>query len=313
MNSSIRKFLTKNKERTLTSSTKEYKRNIPKAKTLPAAKPINTKSSEIDQCFVIITDIHSYQRDKKAFELCMESLPIINKQYPVTKVVQLGDLLEGGEISNHPVTNVYDTVPSYADELEWAVEDFWKPVQDAFPKANHYALLGNHEDRINKWLAKRLGACDLSQSMFDEYSPKNLYEDMGIHVTPYGNENISEGILELFPKLLCVHGWSFAMNAAKTHLDRVMGGNSLIFGHIHRTQSHVKRNPVGDESVGAWSFGALAKQNLLYQRGIPCDHTLGFGLVVTHNDSFQVMPIQINTRKNGGRKLILPTGTVIQN
>jgi len=313
MDNSMRKFLEKNKKKFVNTSTKEYKRNIPRAKTLPKAKPLNTKSSEIDQCFVILPDVHSYQRDKKAYDLCLAALPIINKQYPVTKVVQLGDLLEGGELSSHPVTNVYDQTPSYADELEWAVEEFWNPVLAAFPKANHYALLGNHEDWINKWLAKRLGACDLSQSMFDEYSPKNLYEDMGIHVTPYGNEDISEGVLELFPKLLCVHGWSFAMNAAKAHLDRVMGGNSLIFGHTHRTQSYVKRNPIGNESVGAWSFGALAKNNLLYQKGIPCDHTLGFGLVLTHNDSFQVLPIQINIRSNGGRKLMLPTGTVIQN
>ena len=313
MNDTIRRFLDKNKQGFVNNTTKEYRRNIPTAKALPKAKPINKTPSKIDQCFVIIPDVHSYQRDQKAYSLCMEALPVINKQYPVTKVIQLGDLLEGGEISNHPITNVYDSVPSYADELDWAVEEFWKPVKAAFPNSNYYALLGNHEDRINKWLAKRLGACDLSQSMFDDYSPKNLYEDLGIHVTPYGNEDISEGVLEIFPKLLCVHGWSFAINAAKVHLDRVMGGNSLIFGHTHRTQSYIKRNPIGNETVGAWSFGALAKNNLLYQKGIPCDHTLGFALVVTHNDSFQIMPIQINIRANGGRKMILPTGTVIQN
>jgi len=279
---------------------------------LPREKPLNKNPGEADQCFIIVTDIHSYERDKKAYELCMESLPILNKMYNVTKVVQLGDLLEGGALKPHPVRNVYDKTPEYAEELEWAVNDFWKPAMKACPKANFYALFGNHEDWINKWLAQRLGASDLSQSMFEEYSPRNLYEDLGIHVTPYGNEDPRAGILTLFPGLVCIHGWSCSVNAAKTHLDKLMGANSIIFGHIHRKQEYTRRNPITNDSVGSWSFGALAKTNLLYQRGMPCDHVLGFGIVLTHKDSFQIVPLEIKITASGRRKLMLPTGQILE-
>jgi len=307
MSESLKKLLEKNRKRKMgdTSAIQPSQSPMPKEKTL------NSDPNKADQCFVIITDVHSYERDVAAFDLCLESLPILDKLYNVTKVVQLGDLLEGGSTKTHPVSNVYDTVPDYTDELDWAINEFWKPVMRSCPNANFYAMFGNHEDRINKWLAQRVGANELSQAMFEDYSPKGLYEDMGIHVTPYGNEDVRSGILEIFPKLVCVHGWSFAMHAAKVHLDKMMGANSVIFGHTHRKQDYVRRNPVNNDQVGAFSLGALAKTNLLYQRGIPCDHTLGFGIVLTHKDSFLILPIDIKVTSTGHRKLILPDGTVL--
>jgi len=313
MSSALKELLEKNRKRKANIKDESVsEKGEPTALPLPKNKSLNKNENEVDQCFIVIPDIHSYEKDEKAFELCMESLPIIAKTYNVTKFIQLGDLLEGGSVKSHPTNNVFDVVPPYEDELDWAINDFWKPAMKVFPNANFYALFGNHEDRINKWLANRLGASSVSQAAFNELSPKALYEDMGIHVTPYGNEDSKAGILEIFPRLVCVHGWSFAMNAAKTHLDKMMGANSVIFGHTHRKQDYVRRNPVNDDQVGGWSFGALAKTNLLYNRGIPTDHTLGFGIVLTHHDSFLIIPIDIKATSKGKRKLILPAGQVLE-
>lgn len=308
MSKSLKKLLKRNRDNKQGTGKKGERSPLP----LPTNKPLDKNPTKADQCFVIIPDVHGYERDIKAFDLCMDALPILNKTYNITKLIQLGDLLEGGETKSHPTINVYDTVPSYADEVEWAINDFWKPAMKACPNANFYALFGNHEDRINKWLAKRLGASDLAQEVYEGFSPRDMYEEMGIHVTPYGSEDVKSGILEIFPRLVCIHGWSFAMHSAKVHLDKMMGANSVIFGHIHRKQDYVRRNPVNNENVGAWSFGALAKTNLLYQRGVPCDHTLGFGIVLTHNDSFLIIPIDIKITAKGNRKLILPNGTVLE-
>jgi predicted phosphodiesterase len=283
-----------------------------KAQELPKNKPLNTKTGQADQCFIIIPDVHSYLRDVKAFDLTMAALPILNEKYNVTKVVQLGDLIEAGEVKSHPVNNVYDTNPSYADELDWAINQFWKPVMKACPDANYYGLLGNHEHRLNMYLAKRLGANDLSTTMYENYNPIKIYEDMGIHMTPYGNEDSRDGILEIFPGLVCVHGWSFSINCAKAHLDKLMGGCSIIHGHTHRIQYYEKRNAVNNTSVGAWSIGALTKMNLAWQRGIPCDHTLGFAIVLTHGDTFNVFNMRINATKSDKRKLQFPDGQVLE-
>jgi hypothetical protein len=273
------------------------------------ATTFDQKDSSME-VYVIIPDIHSYDKDDVAFDLMMKSLPILGKKYNVTKFVQLGDLLECGSLSSHPVSSIYDTPPSYLEEINWAVNDFWKPAMKALPNADFYALLGNHEDRLDKWLARNIGRSDLAQSIFETYTPRDLYESMGINVTPYGLEQTRKNCLFLRDDLICIHGWSHSENAAKAHLDKA-AGKSVIFGHTHRIQSHIKRDPLSDKHIGAWSFGALAKTNMMYQKGIPCNHVLGFGMVFVHGDDFFVHTIPITSYDDSYRKLILPTGDVL--
>jgi predicted phosphodiesterase len=283
---------------------------------LPPEKAINRKSDEHDQCFIIIPDIHSYNRDKKAFDLCMKSLPILNKKYNVTKFVQLGDALECGEASSHPTTNVFERPLSYVEELNWAENDFWKPAMKALPNANFYALMGNHEDRWNKKIAgdmKRSGyRQEYAIDMYNSWMPFDLYKEWGIHVVPHSNEDPEECILELIPnKLLCLHGWSHSKHSADTHLRAVQGNYSIIHAHTHRSQHHSTRNPIKKNTVSSWSFGSLAKVAMMWHNGKPTEHTLGFGMVMVYDDIFSIQEIQIHITENDGRKLILPEGTVL--
>ena len=263
-----------------------------------------------DQCFVIVPDVHSYIRDKKAFDVFMAALPHLQKHYNVTKFVQLGDLLECGKFSAHPVSCVQEVIPEYVDEINWAMNDFWTPAMKSLPNANFYALMGNHEERLNKYIATRMGHNDLAATIYNDLMPYKLYEDKGIHVTPYGRADISEGVLELFPGLVCIHGWSIAKNAAKAHLDQLTGGNSVIFGHTHRMQSEVRRNPLNNGYVGAYSFGSLARVSMNWHYGKPMDHTLGFGLVFTYGKQFFVRTVEILI--DGDKRVcLLPNGEII--
>lgn len=277
---------------------------------------ILVNKKEIDQCFIIIPDVHSYERDKAAYEVAMESMKVLNDTYNVTKVVQLGDLLECGEMSKHPPSHLKEQIPSYLDELKWGVDDFWSRAAEYCPGAELHALLGNHEHRVNNWLLEKLGRSKISLDMYEDLSPTHLYQQMGINVIPYGNEDAIDGTLPLFapkgsnaPSLVCVHGWSFSVNAAKAHLDKMMGATSVIFGHTHRIQSHIRRNPMTNANVGSWNLGALAKTNLFYQKGIPCDHALAFGVVFTYGDSFEVVTLPILGNKT--KHVILPNGAVL--
>lgn len=263
------------------------------------------------QTIIIIPDIHSYQRDVKSYELCMESLKVLGDAYNVTKVVQLGDLLECGEASGHKPTNVYDKVPSYESEVDWAMNDFWTRVKGALPTTELIHLLGNHEHRMGKWLLDKLGRPGrMTQVLYESLIPSDLYAEMGVKTIPYGNENPLDGMYKLTDDLFCVHGWSFATNAAKAHLDRTMGSTSIIFGHIHRIQSYVRRNPVSGKGVGAWSFGALAKPNMFYQNGQPNDHCTGFGIVQTDGNYFNAITIPV--LKDGANDIVvLPNGAIL--
>jgi hypothetical protein len=286
-------------------------RETPPVQELPKPKALNTKAGEPDQCFVMIPDVHSFDRDKVAFDLMMEALPILNEDFNVTKFVQLGDLLECRSISSHPASNVLEPVPQYTEEISWAVEEFWKPAINALPNANFYSLMGNHEERLNKWVAAKIGRSDLAVQIYNDFMPTKLYEEMGIHVTAHGRADINEGVLELFPGLVCVHGWSTAVNAPKAHLAKLMGGRSMLFGHTHRMQSDVQRDPLTNDYIRSYSFGSLAQVSMHWHRGQPMNHTLGFGLVFTHGDKFFVKTVDI-LMDGDKRILMLPNGQVLE-
>lgn len=272
-------------------------------------KGVKLTKSESDQCMIIIPDVHSYERDVGGYELAMEAVKVISDTHNVTKVVQLGDLMECGELSGHPPSHVKERVMSYIDELDWAMNDFWTRIKKNSPDATYHGLLGNHENRINSWLLKNIGRGRIAESMYNELNPVDLYNAQGIQCIPYGEENPTQGTLEIFPKLYCLHGWSFAENAAAVHLAKVLGSASIIHGHTHRYHMTSKFNAITGESVGAWSFPALAKTNMLYSKGIPTNHTLGFGVVYTHKNSFSVNVMLIHGTNN--RYVMLPNGSVL--
>jgi hypothetical protein len=275
---------------------------------------LNADKSREDQCFIIIPDVHAHDRDVPAYELVMEhALPELNKAYNVTKVVQLGDLLDVAQLTSHAKSSIHEEVPSYEDELNWAVGDFWKRVQQTCPNSEYHALMGNHEHRINTYVCKNIEKKEFAQYINDNLDPKNIYEEMGIQVTPYGAEKAYENMLEIFPGLYCVHGWSFSTHAAATHLNKIGRSASILFGHTHRIDSCIAPTAGTGKQVGAWSFGALQKKNRLYNKGTPNDHSLGFGIVLTHGDMFTVYTIPIHGNEDTThRHCVLPNGTVLE-
>jgi predicted phosphodiesterase len=275
---------------------------------------IKTEKTREDQCIVIIPDIHAHARDVPAYELVMQhALPALNKGYNVTKVVQLGDLLDVAELTSHAPSHLDEVVPKYEDELNWAIGDFWKRVMASCPKAEYYALMGNHEHRINTYVSRNYAKKEFAKYINDNLDPRKIYEEMGINVTPYGAEYAYENMLEVFPGIYCVHGWSHASQAAKAHLQKINASASMIFGHTHRIDSYISPIAGSGKQVGAWSFGALQKKNRHYNKGIPNDHALGFGIILTHGDAYSVYTIQIHGDENSThRHCILPNGTVLE-
>ena len=112
--SGLKKLLEKSRQK---AEFKETKAHVlfapePKAKHLPEEKTLKKNSSQSEQCFIIIPDVHSYLRDKKAFDLCMMALPKLAKKYNVKKGndgdVEFGVSLDEGVIVD---------VDNYSDKL----------------------------------------------------------------------------------------------------------------------------------------------------------------------------------------------------
>ena len=165
---------------------------------------------------------------------------------------------------------------------------------------------------MNKYIINALARPGkMAQSIYESLMPNGLYKDFGVKVIPYGNEKPTDGMYAITPDLYAIHGWSFANQAAKTHLDKTMGAASIIFGHIHRIQSYVRHNPMTGSAVGAWSFGALAKNNMFYQKGQPNDHCNGFGIVQTDGKYFNVITIPV-LKDGSDEMVVLPNGETLR-
>lgn len=267
----------------------------------------------LKNCIVVIPDIHGHAtHDQKAVELMHHAVRKLSESYPVCDIVQLGDLCDGAELSSHPQTNVYEPAPSWESELDWAVNEFWDRLKDDVPGANLHFIEGNHEARMHKKMANALGRGRLTVEAYEAMNACNRFEQEGIDCIRYGEGTVQESILEL-EGVVFTHGWSFAIHAAKNHLDKTFSSRNIVFGHTHRIASYTRRDPFTGKQVWSWSFGTLSKVQQYYHKATPTDHAHGFGmLLVAESGEVSPMPIPIHSTTQGKYTCVLPTGTVLK-
>lgn len=145
-------------------------------------------------------------------------------------------------------------------------------------------LAGNHEDRVERKLVE-LGS--LGKSISDLCSPKTLLaEDRSqkLRYIDYTREPTAPmPHYKIAEDLIAVHGWSFARHAAAKHLE-IAKSWSVLFGHCHRQQAHVSRDPISGRVLRASSPGCLSLLQPLYLQHNPSEWSHGFELVWVSND-----------------------------
>lgn len=266
----------------------------------------------LKECYLVLPDVHGCaSQDKYALEIALHSAGLLTRAYPITRVIQLGDLCDGAELSAHPATHIEEAVPPWSEELEWAQDMFWERLKDEVPGAQLHFIEGNHEFRAHKKLLTQFGRGKLSTEMYQSLNACNKFESCGVHVTRYGADTVQESILELNDIVFC-HGWSHAIHAAKNHLDKTLSSRCLVFGHTHRIAQYTRRDPLTGKQVWSWSFGTLSATQHYYNRATPTDHAHGFGMVLISEDG-TASAIQISIHSyQGSYQCILPTGDVVK-
>lgn len=87
------------------------------------------------------------------------------------------------------------------------------------------------------------------------------------------------------------HGFACGKHAADTHMARA--GTSIVFGHIHRSQSVISRT-VHAGTVGAWSPGCLSKLQPFYMNTNPTDWSHGYAVqFVAPSEKFMHVQVPI--------------------
>lgn len=242
-------------------------------------------------------DVHLPRQNPVAVEILKKTIARLKPDITIS----LGDLLDCGAFSQHPPTF---GVPEsdYESDLKQANDliDF----AQAHTQERTVLIEGNHCHRLDRWAAQHSegrGAYNLLAPRIQLMKGRKncLY-------IPYGSANGRYPHWKVNSRIIAVHGWSYAVNAARRHLQ-MSQGHSVIFGHTHRLGFECQQNLFGGDTIRAVSCGCLCNPVPLYGTGRPVEWTNGFliGYLGKHSDTLFLVDIK-------GSFAILPNGEEVR-
>jgi len=259
--------------------------------------------SKTSKLWFFFPDIHIPEHDEAALEVALRA----HEKLKPDNTVFLGDVMDCGLFSAHskrsiPESLAYDFKEKEIDPTQALLDRAQKSTKGT----THY-LCGNHEERIQRWAANN---GQIALSLYKMLDPCEFLSKgrKNFKIVPYSIPTGDRmGYVQVAPDLVAVHGWSFAKNAARVHMDRSRS-RSIIYGHTHRAQSESGRDPWTGGPIKAWSPGCLSKLQPLYAvGGTPTDWSHGISIVYVGRDSWTEYSISIT---NGS--CVLPNGSEIK-
>jgi predicted phosphodiesterase len=208
---------------------------------------------------LIVPDVHAPYHDKRAWKVLLKAAKSRRWDYCVV----LGDFFDMYAVSSHSkdvtrsrlLTDEVAVAQSLLDELG---EHLGAECDVRF-------CLGNHEDRLDRYLQER------APELYGTISARNLISDRGWKVYDY-KRSFRLG------KLFFTHDLGSAGHTAAARAMRAYGGN-IVIGHVHSINMTVAGNARGDSHVGA-SFGWLGDRDAIdymHRDKTAMDWHLGFG------------------------------------
>jgi hypothetical protein len=217
------------------------------------------------------------RQDKAAVSAFMKDM----KTLCPNEVVILGDVVDcGGFLAKHQTLGfVAECDYSYREDIN-AANDFLDRLQAVAPDAAIHFIMGNHDDRVEKWCVDQVMAkgrdAELLMSVYGPVAMLRL-EERGIRVYRrdkiYG-DGLPRGWMRL-GKMFFTHDLGYSVNAARSAVLKT-GGN-VTFGHSHRWDvSSVVFPNVG--VCAAFNPGCLCTIQPMYMHSKPTDWTQGYDI-----------------------------------
>lgn len=234
--------------------------------------------------FVAFGDLHIPEHNPTCVDVFLTALEVLKPDVAVS----LGDLLDCKAFSTHSPDIGGDT--SYEADVACANQ-----ILDKVQRFSKQLILveGNHEYRYSRWVAKeRVG-----KAFGQLGSPQTLLMRgrKNARYIPYADTDGIHSHYRLSKDLVFVHGWSYAENATKRHME-MSQGISVVHGHTHRADHHVIQNVWERGKIEAISAGCLCLRNPVYMAGAPTRWTNGFvvGYCGRHSHTLYFVPIMDN-------------------
>jgi predicted phosphodiesterase len=248
--------------------------------------------------FIAAGDFHFPHQDDTAVEVFRKVLARVKPDITVV----MGDLLDCYMFSAHPPTHGIPETELQAD-LKQAngLLDFIQLKT----KNRTVVIEGNHENRVDRWAIQTKEG----RAAYSMVCPRlNLSKNRKrFSYRRYGNLDSQYPHYKLNSRIVAVHGWSYAKNAARIHLQTSQG-MSVIFGHTHRAENAMAQKIWTDSGiVQARSCGCMCQRIPMYGVGRPVEwvHAFVIGYMGTHSDTMYTVPLH-------GNEAVLPDGTEIK-
>jgi hypothetical protein len=167
--------------------------------------------------------------------------------------------------------------------------EFLKLLQKLFPVAKIYWKLGNHEERLEKYL--RVKAPELLD--MSEFKLGKIIEMRGVT-----GVNIIEKQIVYAGRLPIVHGHEFqskatsAVNPARGLFLKTL--SSALISHYHRTSSHAEKD-INDKLMSSFSVGCLCGLHPEYALLNNWNH--GFAYIDIDGQEFNIENLKIHKGK----------------
>jgi len=245
---------------------------------------------------VVLSDCHGKFVDPFARDVLLD----------VVRMVQPDGIVANGDMVDFPSVGRFTEIPgagnlSLQDELDFTREEIFRPLTEACPDAYRLYVMGNHEQRLVRYLADT--AKELADLRCLRWDRLLEIDEMGWELVFGGNwlaprqgdrtKNVQRTWKVLHGCFVVTHGASIAKNAMDTELQRY--GMSGTSGHTHRpglwTMPTLAGKHLSWTSTGMLASFAVGKD---YMAKTPSAWTMGFAVFTIDTVSEVVIPHPIH-------------------
>ena len=207
----------------------------------------------------VFSDIHLGVHDKAALIAAVQYA----KQDRVENIILNGDILDAAQISGYPKS---PETPKFLHELE-LTKNFLEGLRSEFKDENIYFKLGNHEDRLKRYLMQN---ADAVAELIDFRKLLKL-DDLDIRYVESTQFMRIENTYIIHGHELKVSG---GVNPARALILKAAA--NVIMGHVHKTSFSSIRSLDG-KFYKAYTSGSLCKLKQGYMPHSNSNH--GFAIV----------------------------------
>lgn len=221
----------------------------------------------------IMSDIHVPYHSVDALNIAFDHL----RKQRVDSILLNGDIIDFHKLSSF----VHD--PESVDLVEELriLKEFLLSLKSAFPKCKIFYKIGNHENRLQRYL--KIKAPELFFLPYFDYEEFLGLKQLGISLID-DNQIIFHG------KLAILHGHEIKLGAGAVNPARSLYlkfKDSSVVGHLHRTSQHTEKTGTG-KVISTWSLGCLCELTPAYAPLNAWNHGFALNIIDDDNGSYEL-------------------------